>query len=504
MRRKRTILNIISSLTSKILVIAFGLILPRLFITSFGSEVNGLLSSITNAFTYINLLEAGLGLSAVQALYAPIAQNDKKKVNAILAAVAISYRRVGVYVLACVVTVALIYPIVVESTISYWTIVAVFLLQGVVTAADYLIQAKNRVYLQAEAKLYVITNIDTIISIITSLFKILLIYLHFDIIKIQASFALISILKIFLFQFYMRKNYSHLFFEEEPDFKAISNRKYSFVHNAVYVISCNIDILILTVLADLKVVSVYVIYKLIYEGVKMLPSALQNGVNASFGQLYADNKERFEKLYGCFEVVYTIIVFSLFVIAYILTKPFITLYTAGVTDIEYSVYGLALAFMISEILNEMRSLSTKIIQYAGHFKQTMLPAIIELVINVILSLIGFKIMGIVGVVIATIVSSLYRLIVYTQYANNNLLNRSTKIVFMRWALNSFIAGLIIFLSSLISVEINNYFAFLFYGILGIVIATSLFSIANFIVAKAETKYLFSYIGPFIKNGLRKQ
>ncbi len=502
MRRSRSIRNIITSIGSQTIVVLFGLVLPRLFITSFGSEVNGLLSSITNVFVYINLLEAGLGLASIQALYAPLANHEQNKVDSILAATARSYRRVGIYVLACVLSVALIYPLIVESSINYCTIVVLFLLQGSVTVLDYFLQAKNRILLQAEAKSYVITNINMTISIATSTCKILLIFLHFDIIAIQLSFAFISMLKILLFQRYMHKQYKHLNKNAEPDFGSISDRKYSFVHNAVFMISANIDILILTVMTNLKVVSVYAVYKIIYQGVKMIPSALQNGVNASFGQLYADNKERFTEMYASFEVMYTIITFSLFTVACILTKPFLMLYTAGVTDIEYIIYGLPIFFTASELLNEMRSLSTKVIHYAGHFKQTMKPAIIEIIINCLLSVLFVKFAGIIGVVLATVIASLYRVIAYTQYTNKYLLNRDVKITYRRWTVNSIVAACIIFLSSNIPLEIGNYFMFVVYAVVGTVIVSLMFFVGNLFIAKSELGYVVSYIKPILHNRLK--
>lgn len=501
MRIIRSIRNIISSILSQTIIIIFGLVLPRLFITSFGSEVNGLLSSINNIFVYINLLEAGLGLASIQALYEPIANNNKKKIEAILAATARSYRYVGIYVLICVLCVALIYPEVIRSSISYWTVVLVFLFQGLTTVLDYFIQAKNRVFLQAEAKSYVINNINTVINITTSICKILLIYLHFGIIEIQLSFTLISILKIVIFQIYMNSKYKHINKMAKPDFEAISNRKYSFAHNMVYVISCNIDILILTIMTNLKVVSVYTVYRLIYQCVEMVPSALLNGVTASFGQLYAEDRKRFLIMYASFEIVYTIIAFSLYTTACILTKPFLILYTAGVTDINYIIYGLPLIFTASELLNAMRALSTKVIQYAGHFRQTMKPAIIEIILNCVLSVLFVKYWGVIGVVLATVLSSLYRVFAYTQYTNEYLLHRNSKIIYIRWVLNILLGTVIILISSNVPIIIDNYFMFFIYAGFTTLILTLIFLITNLLTAKSEFKYMLSYLRLIMQNKL---
>ena len=58
--RKKGTVNLITSLVYKIMTVAIGLVLPKLFITTYGSEVNGLQSSVNQIFTYISLIEGGI------------------------------------------------------------------------------------------------------------------------------------------------------------------------------------------------------------------------------------------------------------------------------------------------------------------------------------------------------------------------------------------------------------------------------------------------------------
>ena len=61
-KNKRVILNIITAIGYQVVIAVFGLVLPRLYLVNFGSEVNGLNSTIKNIFAYLSLLEAGVGL----------------------------------------------------------------------------------------------------------------------------------------------------------------------------------------------------------------------------------------------------------------------------------------------------------------------------------------------------------------------------------------------------------------------------------------------------------
>ena len=61
--------NLRSSLVYQFVLVSLIFILPRLYLENFGSEVNGVLSTIKQIFIYMFLLEAGVGLATTQALY---------------------------------------------------------------------------------------------------------------------------------------------------------------------------------------------------------------------------------------------------------------------------------------------------------------------------------------------------------------------------------------------------------------------------------------------------
>jgi len=79
MRTKNTIYNMIASLLLSVTTAIAGLILPRLFIATYGSVVNGLISSIKQFIAYLALVEAGIGFSSMAMLYSPI--KEKKLIG---------------------------------------------------------------------------------------------------------------------------------------------------------------------------------------------------------------------------------------------------------------------------------------------------------------------------------------------------------------------------------------------------------------------------------------
>lgn len=60
MKNKVTLLNIASSLLLQVVSVISGLIVPRIILSCFGSDINGLVSSINQFLSYITLIEGGL------------------------------------------------------------------------------------------------------------------------------------------------------------------------------------------------------------------------------------------------------------------------------------------------------------------------------------------------------------------------------------------------------------------------------------------------------------
>ena len=73
---KVTLINVISSLLFQILTIINGFIIPRLILSYFGSDVNGLTTSISQFLTYISLIEGGITGVIMASLYKPLYEKD--------------------------------------------------------------------------------------------------------------------------------------------------------------------------------------------------------------------------------------------------------------------------------------------------------------------------------------------------------------------------------------------------------------------------------------------
>ena len=317
MKLKRSFYNLFFNILSQIVTFSLGIILPRLFLTNLGSEVNGLVSSVGQVFACVGLLEAGIGVTTIQALYKPISQNDKIGINRILAASQKDYIRIGSIYTVCVAGVAVLYPFIVQSEISRWQVVAVVLFTGIGNAINFLLQQNYVVLLSAEGKGYVITNLNLIVNILVNITKAILLMQGHDIVVVTASQLIITLLRIILLRVYLKKEYDWLDFSVEPNYEALSKRKYVLVQQLSYFVYSNTDIIILTAFCDLKVVSVYTIYNLVIGMIEGVISAFSSSVVFALGLLYNEDKSRFKKIFEIFDAGYMTLVFACFTVTYI-------------------------------------------------------------------------------------------------------------------------------------------------------------------------------------------
>ena len=416
--------NLLFGIVSEALTIILGILVPRLVLTNYGSEINGLLSSVTQIYSYIALLEAGVGTVTIQALYKAFAKDDRGQVNAVLSATNKYYHRTGCLYLLSIIILALVYPLIIKTDIPTVTIVLVIIFNGLGSVISYFFQGKYLLLVQAEGKNYIRNMLVMFTSVFKNMAKIILINLGFDVVFVQAIAMVTSILQMLFFAWYIKKYYSWIDLEVEPDFQSISQSKNAFVHQISGLIFNQTDNITLSVFCGLKVASVYSMYNLFYGMINTAQVTISGSVVFMMGQAYHSDKKKFIELYELYELFYITASFALYSVMTYLIVPFLKLYTDGVNDIGYIDRYLPFLFSAIGLLSCTRNAPNNVINFAGHFKQTQGRSIAEAIINIVVSILAVYYLGIYGVLIGTIVAMLYRSNDIIIYANRRLLHRS--------------------------------------------------------------------------------
>lgn len=497
---KRTVYNFFYDSLSMVITILLGITIPQLTMIGYGSETNGLLNSVHQLLVYLGLFEAGIQMVAIQSLYQPVSVDDRAKVNAILSAVNKNYKKTGFLYLVALIILALLYPFFIKETdISYIMISCVILFSGLSNVILFLFQGKYKILLQAEGKNYIITNFQTIITIATNVFKIILLLFGVNVVIIVFGTFILSLMQAVFYCMYFKKKYPWIDLSVPPDNSSLSQKNSALIHQVAGMIFQNTDVLILTCFCGLKIVSVYSLYKLIINYIFTLLNIPFNSFGFILGQIFNNDISRFKKMIDVVEVFFASLVFSIYNVVLCLLLPFVSIYTKEVSDIKYADPLLVVMFVAVELLSFIRMPMLKTINYAGKFKDTLLQTILETVINITISLFAVTKFGIYGVLIGTIAALLYRTVDIIFYANKIILDRTPWKTFSIYAVNIVVLFVFQIIFQLCNLSVNSYFEFIFYGIILTVISLFVFTFIPCFIYRAETIEMVNWIKIKLKH-----
>ncbi|MGN8963402.1 lipopolysaccharide biosynthesis protein [Bariatricus sp. HCP28S3_D3] len=501
-RQKNSINNLLWGILGNLVTSVVAIVIPRLFIVNYGSEVNGLLSSIRQIYVYLALLEVGVGDASVVALYGPIGRRNYNEANQILAATDKYYKKIGVIYAVCVAALGFIYPLLLKTTIPYLTCCLVIILQGSGNVISYLVQGKYNMLLRVDNRNYVTTNLSTATTVLTDIIRIILLLNGKSIIEVQATYLVFNLIKMIYISWYIKKNYKWLDLSVEPNYEAISQRGAVFMHQISSLVFNHTDVLILTFVCGLKTVSIYSLYATIYGMVNNIISIASNSVQSALGQIFNSDRKKYMEINEAFETYYLALVFSLFAIASIFIIPFMKLYTSG-ADVNYIDWKIPVLFGIYQLLNYGRVSSNFIIGFAGEFKSTQWRAWLETIINLTASFICVFKFGIYGVLFGTITALIYRANDIILFANHHILERSAWPTYRRWITNIIIFIVTVCGFSKVPMDCDSYLSLILNAIwVSILVVIIFFSIDSLVERSARHiawKYMKSSIQIFLNH-----
>ena len=412
--------NTIASLLHQMMIVICGFILPRFILRSYGSEVNGLVNSISEFLKVIALLELGIGAVVKSALYKPLAEKDDNKISEIIVSAEKFFKKIALILAAYIMLLVLFYPSLVSQSFDFVYTAILILAMGLSSFMQYYFGMANRLLLIADQRGYIQDNIQTVTLILNTVFSVVLIYAGASIQTVKLVTSLVYICRPFLFQLYVKKFYHinrRIKYTHEP-----IEQKWDGIaqHLASFTIS-GTDAVVLSVLGTLSDVSIYSVYSLITRGIAQLLSSVTSGISSLMGEVWA--KKETDTLNRYFKWIewgtHTIAVF-VWGCAGVLIVPFVQVYTCGVEDANYVVPIFAFFITIASFMETLHVPYNMMVLVAGHYKQTKKYYIIVAAINVVISVLTVKQFGIVGVAIGTFVAMSYHTIWAVVYNSKNL------------------------------------------------------------------------------------
>lgn len=426
MRKENILKTALVGFFEELVAIVSAFILPRMILLYFGSVYNGIISSVTQFIGCIALLKSGIGMATKAALYKPLYDKDIKKINGIMSATMIFLRRVALIFVISIIIFASIYPLIIDEEFSRFFTFSLVLIIGLGTFFQYYFGLANQLLIEADQKYYIISFITIINIFFNTVVSVLCMKLGMGIHKVKLFSSIVYCSTPIFLNWYVSKHYG-ISRKAEPDWKSISKRWDAFGMQIANFVNDNTDIIIASIFLNMKEVSVYTIYHLVINGIKKLINRISIGFESALGNLSAENNyDNLRDNFLNFEFALNILCTVLFSCLIILIVPFIKIYTSGVNDTNYIRYRFAIISCASQLFFCIRLSYTYIVQATGKFVETKKYFYIEAVTNIVLSILLVNVIGISGIVTGTLISMIYRTIVFGYFVYKNIIHYSIK------------------------------------------------------------------------------
>ena len=491
--KKKLIYNTVTALILQIVTLISGFILPRLLISNYGTEVNGVVQSITQFLGIINLAEMGIGQVIHSSLYRPLATNDNSLISKIVVSGQRFYKKIAIALLFYVSALIFIYPLLIDRSLDWFFTTTLILSMSVSLFSQYLLGNNDRTLLSADQKSYILNTIQVILTFVNILVTIILIKNGFSIQFVKLVSALVFLIKPILGRIYISKKYA-IDRKIKVDVEPIKEKWSGSAQFFMAFILDGTDNIVLTLFSTLQNVSIYSVYFMVISGIRTLHQSLTAGLQSYIGNLWAlQNKSKIENTFSFMEFGLHSMNLFLFGCTAILIVPFVKVYTAGITDANYYQPIFAILLTIAYLITCLKTTYNIFILAAGHFKQTQICHIVAAILNISISIACVNLLGLVGIAIGTLVAMAYQMVWMGIYVFKHLLHLSIVRLFKRIAVDVACLILIFVSSSWVNLVSLNYISWIWMAVKVVFIVLLDVVIISIAFYFKECKSLFKFV-----------
>lgn len=422
--KNRLFSNMGSYAVLQIVNMLVGLFLPRLYLSVYGSEINGIISTVNSFTTYFAYLEAGLGLTLIHSLFKPLASGDTETTNGILTFSKKQYQKISYLYFILVVALSFVFPFLkVANDIDKVEFASLVFVIGFYGALDFYSMAKYRVLLTADRKEYVISNAMILAQLLR--FGLVWLLLNFNIsvvfVKIIPIFTLL--VRSLILKIYVSKKYPNYSFSmpERTAISASKDRWDALLLQISISTSASLPTIIVSQVLGYKEANVFAVYSLVISAMISIISALSSGVSPMLGRSIARGED-INKTYNLYDFIVSVIITIVFSITALLIVPFVILYTNVVDDVNYVVPSYAILFSVWAALYSYRIPVTAVINAAGIYRPNRVHNALNLIIQIIGGIVAALIFGVNGLLAVMIISALHRNITLSIVNSKQLLH----------------------------------------------------------------------------------
>ena len=200
MRTKYSFYNLVINVVSSLLIPILGFVKVRLFISAYGSQINGMQLTVMQYIVYLNIFELAYSLAFRQLMYKPLADENNERIKEIYYGAKKIFRLTGIILLIVGLVFSILIPYFTNTDISNSEITLSFIILFLPFALSYFLMGPNFL-IAADQKEFKINIWIQTVAIIRMILMIVLILLGVSYIWI----FLIDGVQVFLANFIARK-----------------------------------------------------------------------------------------------------------------------------------------------------------------------------------------------------------------------------------------------------------------------------------------------------------
>lgn len=405
--------NMVTGFLSKTFNMLLTFVSRTVFIKVFGVEILGINGLFANVLAFLCLADLGFSTAMTYSYYKPIADNDTDKI----AALNRFYKKVYLCIAAGIAAIGLAlipflkYIINLEQEVDHLYIY--YLLTLANTVVSYLFVYKTTV-LYAHQEGYIVTKYNMIMSTVSVIAQIILMLIFKNYILYLSVSVIFTIINNFYVSHVTDKRYPFINKKvklEKEDKKGIfGNMGSIFLYKVSSVLMNSTDNIIISKLIGTVTVGFYSNYLTVINMLSSYITILFTSMTASIGNLMV--KESSEKQFRVFKDIQVISAWCCIAICpcvYALINDFIIAWIGEKFLIDdLTVIAVIINFFLICILNPIWIFR----EAAGIYRKTKYIMVICAVINIVLSVIMGKMIGLSGVIFASAISKLFTYIWY--------------------------------------------------------------------------------------------
>lgn len=410
-RLKNSIRNSAFGLFAEVTTLILGFFVRYVFVHTLAEDYLGVNGLFTNILQVLSFAELGIGNAIVFSLYKPIREKDSVRIRQYVSFYKSAYRAIGATVAALgLLLVPFLNVIIPDKPDIPDNLTVIYLLYLANTVFSYFLVWK-RTFMTANQERYIGTVTEQIFTIIQVIVQIVLLYTTHNFILYLATMIICNQIRNMIISRICSKRYPVV--NEKPEIELTKEEKKSIFDNVkalfVYKLSGvalgSTDNILIQAVISLQHLNLYSNYAMIIVNFRLLANQLLNGITASVGDLNAsdDNKAKENVFFKLLFVSFWLYAF-LSIGFYVTASDLIGLWLGEkFANLHYLTVGaIALSFYVEGVQFAGFTYRTTM----GLFRESVVAPVASAVMNIVLSILLGKWIGMAGIFVATIVSRL--------------------------------------------------------------------------------------------------